>query len=223
MATTSTPSPAPLPKVPLTGPRGLLPKDSPEYAATTLEELRFRWANVRDDERRFTATLAEVVEARIFERWPAGAPYGDVDKLCRGELGAPLSQVRETVATTNSERIKRAAEQTTGDVRSEGGYQRGTRLSLPNVGSDKRQDRATANGVSDETQRKLDRLAKDFKPLMQRVKSGELSVDRAYRMALSKPGRITVLAEPQALADGIRRHLAPEQITELVFLLAGTR
>jgi hypothetical protein len=192
-----------------------LPKESAEYAATTLEELRFRWANVRDDERRFMATLAEVVEARIYERWPAEAPYGDVDKLCRGELGAPLAQVRETVATTNSERIKRAAEQTTGETLGDGRPP----AKPTNLAGLRLRERATTNGISLATQQKLDRLAKDFKPLMQRVKSGELSVDRAYRIALGKPGRVTVLAEPRALADGIRRHLTSEQIAELVRLL----
>jgi hypothetical protein len=216
MAVTTMPLPAPLPKVPLSGPRNLLPKDSPEYAVTTLEELRFRWANVRDDERRFMATLAEVVEARIFERWPAGAPYGDVDRLCRGELGTPLHQVRETVATTERERVIRAANATTGAALPEGRPEK-----LGNVPSSSRASRAAVNGVSDKTQGKLDRLAMDFKPLHEQVKSGELSVDRAYRMALGKPGRITVLAEPQALADGIRRHLTREQIAELIRLLEG--
>jgi len=215
MAATSMPSPVPLPKVPLSGPRNLLPKDSPEYAATTLEELRFRWANVRDDERRCMATLAEVVEARIFERWPAGAPYGDVDKLCLGELGAPLHQVRETVATTEKERVIRAAKATTGEVLPRGQGE------IEGVSISSRANRALANGVSHVTQRKLDVLARDHPALLERVRSGELSVDRAYRIGLGQPGRITVLAEPRAIAQVLRKHLRSEQITELVRLLEG--
>lgn len=40
-------------------------------------------------------------------------------------------------------------------------------------------DRAESNGVSDRTQRKLDRLAKERPDLLARVKAGEMKVNRA--------------------------------------------
>ena len=39
--------------------------------------------------------------------------------------------------------------------------------------------RADSNGISDRTQRKLDRLAKERPDLLERVKAGELKINRA--------------------------------------------
>lgn len=44
-------------------------------------------------------------------------------------------------------------------------------------------DRAKKNGISDRTQRKLDYLARNATDLLHKVQDGELSADRAYKMA----------------------------------------
>ena len=51
--------------------------------------------------------------------------------------------------------------------------------STGNLPVDNQSARAESNGISDRTQRKLDRLAKDRPDLLQRVKDKELSIQAA--------------------------------------------
>jgi hypothetical protein len=72
-------------------PREALPKDGEPYALATLEALRLHWAAVRVEEDQVRRLIDEIVATRLWERWPAGQPYGSLDALCVGELGASLS------------------------------------------------------------------------------------------------------------------------------------
>jgi hypothetical protein len=74
-----------------TTPREALPKDGEPYARATLEALRVHWAAVRVEEDQIRRLLDEIVATRLWERWPVGQPYGSLDALCMGELGASVS------------------------------------------------------------------------------------------------------------------------------------
>src|SRR5262249_40221494 len=67
-------------------------------AEAMLERLRARWASVQEDDRRFVQALDGVEGARVFDRYPPGEPYGDMNALCLAQLGVSLGQARELVA-----------------------------------------------------------------------------------------------------------------------------
>lgn len=87
----------------LSGPRDLLPHQGPEYAASTIEHLRFTWAGACDDARRVRQTLDEVRAARIWERYPPERPYGSLDALCRAELGVSECELENVPASGDRE------------------------------------------------------------------------------------------------------------------------
>lgn len=206
------------PRTPLAGPRSLLPRDSIEYASTTLEELRFHWAGMRDDERRLEKTLTEIEAARIHERYPVAQPYGDLNALCLGELGAPLAEVRRTAAEVKAKRVQEWAEEaqnnpilTHEEAGAKGG--RGNKAS-----NDITSFRGTAGSYLSR------RLARKFPEIAARQAAGEFSSVRAAALeaGIVKPtfrASLTV----DGVARAVRRHFAPDQIAELVRLLEGEK
>jgi hypothetical protein len=202
----------------LSGPRASLPVTSPEFSHFALKELKSRWASVRDDERRFAAVLDEVEAERVYERWPVERPYGNLDALCVGELGVPLAEVRRTIADTAALRSVSAAERTTTEDVPSG---QGERTDLANFAMLPRTVRGAQSGVSRETQRKIDYLARHRRDLHEQVKAGEIKVDPAYRQARDLPPKASVSLTVECLVEVIRNRLTPEQIAELVRLLEG--
>jgi hypothetical protein len=85
------------------------------------------------------------------------------------------------VARKASDRAKKAAEQTTGDVLpSDGSVNQHNPLGrVAKLATLPRKDRAIANGTSESNQKKLDRLVRDFPTLAADVRAGRLSVNRA--------------------------------------------
>jgi len=195
----------------LSGPRALLPKDSVQYAATTLEELRFRWASVRDDARRFKEALAEVEAARLFEHYPPERPYGDLDALCQAELGAPLNEVKRKTRDEIARQAQRHGQEAQGRpvlTRRASGARGGRgRKALSNV-------KSFGGNSGSYLSRRLER---DFPEIADRLAAGDFpSVRAAARAAgLVKPV-VQARATVDAVTRAIRRHFSAEQIREVI-------
>ncbi|MCG3211821.1 MAG: hypothetical protein FOGNACKC_05467 [Anaerolineae bacterium] len=89
--------------------------------------------------------------------------------------------------------IQEAAANTTGEVLPRGD----TRYQPERIRS--QTERATANGVSIRTQAKLDYLAGHAPELLEKVKCGQVSVDRAYKQARGIRRKLTPLERVQRL------------------------
>lgn len=124
-------------------------------------------------------------EPKTWERFALavfGEPAGFIDAILAGveileahRYGKPLPASEAMIA---------AARKTTGEVLPRGGDQKSEkRKSIGNLPIDTQTARATQNGISPRTQRKLDRLARDYPPLLEKVQRGELSVHRAAQEA----------------------------------------
>jgi hypothetical protein len=77
------------------------------------------------------------------------------------------------------ERVRRAAKKTTGETLEANGYVAERAKGRQIIDPDNQLHRATGNGVGVVTQRRLDRLAREFPKLHKQVCDGELSVHRA--------------------------------------------
>lgn len=90
------------------------------------------------------------------------------------ELNEPESAVGMGEVLTRAQAVAKAAQATTGEVRSKADNQH-TKIGH----AQSRSDRAAAAGVSEETQRKLDLLAQKSPALHAKVKAGKKSAHRA--------------------------------------------
>jgi hypothetical protein len=80
--------------------------------------------------------------------------------------------------------------------------------------------RAQENGVSRQTQNRLDRLARDFPELHDRIKAGELSVNAAWIAAgLGTPTFSVPEGKPELAARRIAKRYRGESLMELGQLL----
>jgi hypothetical protein len=91
-------------------------------------------------------------------------------------LVASVKTVSSQGVTKITERMALAAQQTTGK---DAPTKQGERIDLVDSTKLNQSARAEQNGVSRFTQKRLDRLARDFTALHEEVKAGHLSVHRA--------------------------------------------
>ena len=192
-------------------PRDMIPKNTPEYAWRSIQRLKAMWSKVEIDEREVEKVLRDIEEARAFDYWPQSEPYRSLDALVEAELGKPLPEVTRQIAATATERaIKAGRNQETGRVLPADGsvnqHNLGRQIVYP-------QDRrASSLGIGLTTQKKLDRLARDFPDLHERVKAGELSVNAAAVQAgIVKP----TLTVPCDVEGAIRSTTAKRTSTEI--------
>jgi hypothetical protein len=128
--------------------------------------------------------------------------------MVRSEVNASLSEVTGFLGTRD--RTKGAASKT--DVRQIA--RRGKPSKIGNFPIFTQSDRAADTGITDRTQRKLDYLVRlADQSFIDRVRSGELSADRAYRLARGIPDKISIEKTPEGFAFAARNHLTRDQIT----------
>jgi hypothetical protein len=143
------------------GPRELKDPRSKDYAIQTLYSLKLLSEMLVTDQKRVARELAEI---ELYHHWEV-LGYKSKEEMFAAELSE--------VGLANVSKVQSAAANTTGDIL------------LKHVKPDrqfayqKQSSRAKANGISPRTQRTLDRLARDFKPLHAKVISGELSCHAA--------------------------------------------
>lgn len=192
------------------GPRDMLEVGSPEWCRRTVIRLKTLWAGVEGDWQRFEEALAEVEGARLYTLWPPGQPYGSMAELLQAELGATPQQVAAKVVSAKAnERVRDAAMATDGDVLPPG------RPMKEHANLARLSDRASSQGVSRDTQRKLDRIARQSPALLAQVQQGVISVSTAYHQATGKPPQVSVTASVEGFARAARKHL-PGQLDALV-------
>ncbi|MDP9363250.1 MAG: hypothetical protein M3Q10_03280, partial [Chloroflexota bacterium] len=98
------------------GPRDMIPRDTPEWAWRTIQRLKSVWSQVSSDERQAAEVIEEIEQSEAYKRWPQDRPYGSLDALLRGEIGKSLAEVRQRIADTARARSLAAAAATTGEV-----------------------------------------------------------------------------------------------------------
>ncbi len=84
-------------------------------------------------------------------------------------------------------------------------------------------ERAKGTGVSRYTQIKLDRLAREFPDLHERVKSGELSVNAAAIQAGIVKPTSTVPHDVEGAIRALRRHFSPDELDRIAAALVDHR
>jgi hypothetical protein len=119
-----------------------------------------------------------------------------------------------------------ASQVSTGDVlprgNPSGSNQYGNKEEIRNLRISSQGDRSRENGVSKRTQEKIDRLARDFPALHERVKSGEMSVNAASIEAGIVRRTLTVSADdPVAAARQLARHYGLEALRRALAELDG--
>jgi hypothetical protein len=177
------------------GPRGLKDTGSEAFAWQTIAWLKQRFHSKTVTDNSWQKALEEAEQYRIYDKVPPEAPYGSLDALLQTELGMDAA----ATLTVIRKRMVHAAKVTTGEVLPEGGDQKSEHAkSLANLASDSQAKRAAKSGISPATQKKLDRLARDFPELREEVKEGRMSVDAAARKA-GFVKKKTVLEQFQAL------------------------
>jgi hypothetical protein len=201
-------------------PRALLPKGSPEWCYRTIDRLRYALEEIHVTESHYDKVIDELVEYRAWEKIPTPeSPYGSLDELLKAELGLSKDEAKRKKV------VQQAAINTTGEVLPRGNptgtNQHGTKKEIGNFPVSTQPVRASQNGVTNRTQRKLDRLARDFPSLHEEVKSGQSSVHGAYIQAGLAKRTVPLPVEPQDAARTILRHFQDEPLLELIRVLAN--
>ena len=125
--------------------------------------------------RQWDDAISDLKTFRAWEKIPEDSPYGSLEALLKAEIGV---ESEEAGAQAVRQRMAKAAGNTTGEVLPEGRPKK-----LPDSGSLTQRERAKENGVSRDTQQRLDRLAREKPEIHQLVAHGELSVAAAERAA----------------------------------------
>lgn len=179
-------------------PREQIPTDHPEYARRTLDELRRYWGMARLEDSSFLNVLHEVEAAKLWRVWPPGKPYGDLDALCKAELGQDTKGVRAALA--------QARALTPQPIAGYGGArEQGNNITL-------KRPRGTGADYL------VSRLARDHPEHLRRLQRGEYRSVAAAARDAGIPVKDRIQIEPTVanFARSIRAKLTPEQIAELL-------
>lgn len=197
----------------LAGPIQLKDPNSFEFAFQQLYWIKTLYTSWNSSLHEWEEAVEKADQFKIYERLPDPKyPYGSLDAMLEAELGVTRDQGTKTVR----ERTTAAAKKTTGEVRPEGRPNNSTNY---RVSSQKQ--RAIENGVSYQTQVKLDRLAEHHRDLHAKVASGDLSVNRACIQAGFVQPEFLCPLEPQAAARRILNRFSGGPLLELIRILAN--
>lgn len=163
------------------GPRDLKQKGSTEWCWQTVSWLKSMWQSKTITDQRFSEVLEELADYKVFEKIPPDNPYGSLDSLLETEIGVSTTEIQVAIAQAKERRIQAAWKSKPEEI-------------LPNDGSINpgnavqfaqhiTRNRASKSGISLRTQRKLDHLARFRPDLLECVKDGELSADKAHKIA----------------------------------------
>jgi hypothetical protein len=73
-------------------PRALLPIGHPDRDKQTVEYLRLKWDSHEMSIRHWENMIKELLEEKVWERYPPGKPYGTVNTLLKAEIGYDLAE-----------------------------------------------------------------------------------------------------------------------------------
>lgn len=183
---------------------------TPEWAWRNVSRLTRYWQSNTSDLSGMREIWDELCAAEVWKYIPTKEPYGSKAAMLEAEMGITPEQLHERM--TASERIVFASKATTGEVLPRGNPALFANRQFADL--ETQPERAAAAGVSERTQRKLDRLARERPELLERVQAGLLSVHRAAVEA--------GFVKPPSLVEQAMRLVAkmtPEELATLRRLL----
>lgn len=151
-------------------------------------------------------------QVRAWKKIPPDKPYGTLDAMLRAEIGLRAQAVKRRI----TEAAARAQALNGKEVRGAKGGPVSTEESNRDVITVRE---GTGAGTSAEYLTR--RIARDHPEIFERMKAGEYQSARAAALdaGIVKP-TITIRVDPDAAARIIRKHFTPDQLQELVRLLA---
>lgn len=156
-------------------PIDLVQHGTAERAWRLLQVFKSVWGRVNHTAADLVKILDDLEAERVYDLWPPEHPFGSMDALTEAVIGKSLAEIdAHIVERTAADRRIAAAQATTGARRGKG---RPPKENAQIVHLQAR--RADASGIHRNSQRKLDRLARDFPLLADAVRAGRLSVNRA--------------------------------------------
>lgn len=174
------------------GPLSLKDPASVEYAWQLLARSKTCWQNTSGMLSSWRKVVGMIQEHKIYARIPdQKSPYGSIEAMFEAEgIPAEAIDIKDEKQFKELKRTQVAArEPTTGQRGKDGPRAKDNCTDSCQLGY---RDRAKQNGVSRDTQYRLDRLARDFPRLHKQVCSGKLSVNRAAIQAgfVKEPTRL---------------------------------
>jgi hypothetical protein len=131
--------------------------------------------------RQFNDALNDLKEFKAWEKIPENQPYGDLPTLLKTELGIDSEDDGRSLI---ERRISAAAAKTDGKTLGRGGDRKSHGYkSMLVTSNDSQVERAKRNGISRDTQQRLDRLARKAPEICQLVASGQIGLVEAERAA----------------------------------------
>jgi hypothetical protein len=204
--------------------RANMVKGSSDWCYSTIDYAKGLYGSYETSLKQWERVLAELEEAKVYERVPENRPYGSMDALLEAELGVDVNQSRAQIAAraTTPERAEQVHAGNPGDTRDELG-----RYDKAGPNSTNRRNgqsgRAQKNGIGVVTQRKLERIARERPDLRKRIIAGKLSVNAAMIEAGWDVRRIPVPDDPELAAATLYRHFAGDRLDALIAELQRLR
>jgi hypothetical protein len=122
--------------------------------------------------------------------------------------------------TYSEAKAMRAATNTTPEVVPSG---QGARTDIPDSGKCTQSSRSRSNGVSPDTQRKLDRIARERPDLREQIIAGKLSITGAMIAAGWEIRRMSVRLDPDLAAEVLERAFPGERLEDLIRKMRAIR
>jgi hypothetical protein len=167
----------------LQGPIQLKDPNSFEFAYQQLYWIKVLYSSWNSSLRQWKDAVEKADEFRIYDRLPDPAhPYGSLDAMLKAEIGVMEAEGSRVIDAR--ERSRLAAVNTTGEEKlpvgnPTGANQHQAKEEIDKLSNSSQSQRARENGVGHVTQKKIDRLARDFPEYHAKVRAGELSVHGA--------------------------------------------
>lgn len=196
------------------GPRALKELGSPEWCWQTVEYLKESMRHVAEQYRQAEQVLDDLKRVKAWTKIPPEKPYGSLDAMLKAEVGLGVEQVRG--------QIKSAKDRAKALEGKRINTKRGGPISKQN---DANCDNITVRGATDggtSADYLTRRIARDHPEILRRMQAGEFpSVRAAALEAGIVPRTQTVrVNDPESVARTLRRYMTPEQLAELVRMLA---
>jgi hypothetical protein len=204
----------------LQGPIQLKDPNSFEFAYQQLYWIKVLYSSWNSSLQEWKAAVEKADEFRIYDRLPDPAhPYGSLDAMLKAEIG--VMEAEGTRVIDARERSRLAAVNTTGKEKlpvgnPTGANQHQAKEEFGKFPNSSQSERGRKNGITDRTQGKIDRLARDFPEYHAKVRAGELSVHGACIAAGIAQRTVPLPLDPRDASRTIVRHFQGDALLTLI-------